>query len=221
MGNGSFRRSLACALLVACQRGEPALDGSPPAAFPLVVEARTQGREPVANVEVSNGTQRLGRTDEHGRVTLNLQGDEGERASLSVRCPPGFASPERPLVVGLRHLRPGSEPPRFEVACVRLVHSVLVGIQVENGAHLPVLHLQKPVGETDENGVAHVLLPAENDERFTLTLDTSGSPNLRPQNPSLTFVTRDHDELVLLEQKFARERVAPVRQIRRRGPRPL
>jgi hypothetical protein len=208
-------------LFAACERGDPALESSRIGSFSVVIEARAQGREVVPNVEVLSGTERLGRTDERGRVTLALGGEEGARTSLSVRCPPGFASPERPLVVGLRHLQAGSEPPRFEVACVRLVHSVLVGIQVENGAHLPVLHLQKKVGETDEHGILHVLLTAENDERFTLIVDTSTNPSLRPQNPSLSFVTRDDDEFVLLEQKFAVQRSAPVQRVRRRGPRPL
>lgn len=198
---------------------QPATDSAAP--FPVRIAAHAEDQRPVTNVTLLAGTQVLGRTNEQGRVELALHGDEGERATLAVRCPDGFASPERPLVVGLRHLSAGSEAPKFEVECVRLVHSVLVGILAENGPHLPILHLKKKIGETDDHGVAHVLLPASNDERFTLTLDTSSNQNLRPQNPSLGFVTRDHDEFVLLEHKFVVNRPAPAPHARRRGPQPL
>lgn len=211
--------SLFTLALVACTRAEPRPET--PAPFAIRVEARTEGKTPLADVELWNGGQRLGHTNAHGELALALEGDEGERLTLEVRCPQGFASPERPLLVGLRHLRAGSPPPKFQVDCVRLVHSVLVGIWADNGPHLPILHLKQKVGETDERGVAHVLLSAQNDERVSLTLDTSASRGLHPQNPSLSFVTRDHDEFVLLENKFALERPAPVRTVRRRGPQPL
>lgn len=189
--------------------------------FPILVEARAENREPVAKVEILSGKERLGTTDATGRARVALSGAEGERATLNVRCPRGFASPERPLFVGLRRLGDGSPPPKFEVSCIPLVHSVLVGIQAENGAGLPILHLKKKVGQTDEHGVAHVLLPAASEERLTLILDTSQSQSLRPQSPSLSFVTHNSDEFVLLEQKFVVQRApAPVVQ-RRRGPQPL
>jgi hypothetical protein len=208
-------------VLFACTRGEPAHALARSAAFPVLVEARSEEGGAVADVQISSGTQPLGRTDANGRLELALDGEEGDRATLAVHCPTGFASPERPLRVGLRHLSPGSPPPRFEVDCLRLVHTVLVGVMAQSGPHLPILHLQQKVGETDEHGVAHVLLSASNDERLTLTLDTSRNPALRPQNPSLSFVAHDHDEFVLLEHKFVEERARAVRRVRRRGPQPL
>jgi len=207
--------------LVACARSEPEHSVDRSAAFRVLVEARSEDGSAVKDVQISSGTQALGHTDDSGRVELALGGEEGDRATLAVRCPTGFASPERPLSVGLRHLSPGSPAPRFEVDCLRLVHAVLVGVLAQSGPHLPILHLKQKVGETDEHGVAHVLLSASNDERFTLTLDTSRNPALRPQNPSLSFVARDHDEFVLLEHKFVEERARAVRVVHRRGPQPL
>ena len=220
------RRKLfaACAALasIACHEVE-APSTEPPAErrFAIVIEARADHRDPVAGAEITAGTQRIGVTDSAGRARVSLAGVEGERATLGVRCPTGFASPERPLVVGLRRLGNGSPPPKFEVDCVPLVHSVLVGIQVENGPGLPILHLKKRVGQTDEHGIAHVLLPAASEERVALTLDTSQNQSLRPQNPTLSFVMQNFDEFVLLEQKFVVQRAAAPVRTRRRGPQPL
>src|SRR5688572_13595996 len=115
--------------LWSCTKSDPANgEGGGETPFPLLVEARAENRTPVAKVEILSGTERVGMTDSTGLARFTLTGNEGERATLSVRCPAGFASPERPLVAGLRRLAEGSPPPKFEVECVPLVHSVLVGI---------------------------------------------------------------------------------------------
>jgi hypothetical protein len=208
-------------LASACAPAEAPSSGTLDATFPVLVSARADGRTPVAGAEVRLGKRKIGETDATGSVRLALSGNEGERTALELQCPSGFASPERPLVVGLRHLSKGSPPPKFEVECVPLVHTVVVGLSAENGAHLPILLLKKKIGETNEFGNAHVLLRAASDERLTLTLDTSQNPNLRPQNPSLTFVTQNTDEFVLLEQKLT-SKAAPARaHPRNAGPRPL
>ena len=80
--------------------------------------------------------------------------------------------------------------------------SFVVGIRTENGAHLPILRLNKTIGKTDDFGVAHVLVQAAPHDQVALTLDTTDFPMLRPQKPTLSFAAPDHDELVLLEQKF-------------------
>jgi hypothetical protein len=97
----------------------------------------------------------------------------------------------------------------------------VVGVRAENGAHLPILRLKSVVGQTDEQGIAHVLLEASSNERIALTLDTSKSPALLPQNPTLDFTTRDADELVLVSQKFTVKQAAPRRVVARAIPRHL
>jgi len=141
--------------------------------------------------------------------------------ALGIQCPAAFASPPQPLVVGLRHLSDGSPAPTFEVECVSLVHSFVVGISAERGARLPLLYLTQPIGETDEFGIAHVLLQASDQEQISLTLDTSARPELRPQSPSLTFVTAPRDELVLLTQRFVEERRPRPRLLPRQIPREI
>lgn len=158
--------------------------------------------KPLAGVEILLGKRTVGTTDAAGTLKLSLKGNEGDVVSLNVKCPDTFASPEGSLNVGLRHFAEGSPPPRFETRCIPLVRSFVVGIRTENGARLPIVRLNKTLGKTDDFGVAHLLVQAAPHDQVALTLDTTDFPLLRPQNPTLSFAAPDHDELVLLEQKF-------------------
>jgi len=206
------------ALLSACSgSGEP-IAATPAATFPVRVHARSEGQASLAGVELALGNQVLGKTDAEGTVSIRLQGNEGDSVALNVKCPAAYASPERPLQVGLRHLGNGSTAAQFDVDCFSLVHSVLVGIRAENGPHLPVLRLKSVVGQTDDQGVAHVLLQAAPNEPIALTLDTSRNAALLPQNPSLDFTAHDNDELVLVSQKFTLKRAPAPRVVPRSIP---
>jgi len=186
--------------------------------FPIAIAARNEGKSPVAGAEISLGKQLLGKTDESGSARLKLRGVEGDTVALNIKCPAGFASPERPFSVGLRHLGGGSSAARFDVECFSLVHQVVVGVRAENGPHLPILRLKSVVGQTDDQGVAHILLQASANEQIALTLDTSRNAKLLPQNPTLDFTARDADELVLVSQKFTVKSVAPRRVVSRPMP---
>jgi len=194
-------------LLSSCERvkdllGEKEAVAPVSQSYPVQIVARGDAQEPLAGVEILLGTRTVGTTDATGSVRLSLNGNEGDVATLSVKCPDTFASPEASLRVGLRHFADGSPPPRFETQCIPLVRSFVVGVRTENGEHLPILRLDKAIGKTDDFGVAHLLLRAAPHDQVALTLDTRDSPMLRPQNPRLTFVAPDHDQLILLEQKF-------------------
>lgn len=208
----------ASALLLGCggDAAQPASATQP--SFPLSITARGESREPLAGVQISLRAELLGTTDRNGLLRLELEGAEGDRAALGVVCPPSFASPASPLVVGLRHLSAASAPPSFEVECAATVHSFVVGISAEHGARLPILLLTEPIGQTDELGVAHVLVRAPSEENVSLTLDTSERPDLLPQNPTLTFVASDRAELLLLEQKFVEKKAPPPRRPRLQIP---
>jgi hypothetical protein len=103
----------------------------------------------------------------------------------------------------LRQMSPNSPAPKFEAECIPLVRTVVVGLRAENGADLNIVRLNQVIGRTDANGVAHLLIQASPGEQVTLTLNTSGNPNLRPQSPTLTFMAADRNEMVLLEQRFS------------------
>ena len=210
---------LACQLLGGClSETDESAAPVPSSDFPISIVARNEGKSPVADVAVFMGKQQLGKSDATGNARFALHGAEGDSVALSVKCPAEYASPERPVSIGLRHLGNGSTAARFEVECFSLVHQVVVGVRAENGPRLPILRLKSVVGQTDDQGIAHVLLQASANEQIALTLDTSKNSNLLPQSPTLDFVTRDSDELVLVTQKFTVKQAAPRRVVSRPVP---
>ncbi|CAN5856551.1 hypothetical protein BH11MYX4_BH11MYX4_47460 [soil metagenome] len=156
--------------------------------------------------ELVAGGQRLATTDASGHARVSLQGTEGDSLEISVRCPAGFQSPAETIGVSLRRLSSGSRSPSFVARCAPLTRTVVVGIRTENGANLPVIYLGKEVGRTDAWGAAHIVLTVKANEQVNLGLDTaavgSKRPKLRPESPTLTFVAKDIDDFVTLEQKF-------------------
>lgn len=188
--------------------------------FPITVSIYGDARQPLAGVELFAQKKLLGKTDQAGRVNLKLTGSEGGTVSLKVKCPATFKSPEKPIVVGLRLMSPGSPAPKFEAECVPLVRTVVVGLRAENGPNLNIIRLNQVVGRTDEHGVAHVSMQVAPGEQVALTLNTVGHPFLRPQSPTLSFVAADRDEMLLLEQKFTLRKPV-IRAKPRVIPRPL
>jgi hypothetical protein len=186
--------------------------GTAAPAYALTLVATGEEHEPLAGVRIFTEDAPLGATEETGSIELQLRGREGDRVPLRIECPESFRSPAQPLVVGLWHPSPGSPAPTFEVECAPLVHSYVVGIAAENGAHLPISYLNEPLAETDDFGVAHVLVRAPSQEQVSLTLDTSDRAELRPQNPSLAFVAGESSELVLLQVKFVALRPVKTRR---------
>jgi hypothetical protein len=188
----------------------------PPSAFPVTVVTRESGQQPLAGVRLFRGKTEVGTSDANGYVTLDLKGAEGSTVSLSVRCPEDFASPEKPITVGLRKMTAGSPRPLFDAECVPVSRSIVVGVRAENGPNLPIVRLNRTIGRTDAFGFAHLLVQAAPEEQVTLTLDTSANSALKPASPALTFVAQDRNEMVLLDHKFTIVRPA----VRNAKPKP-
>jgi hypothetical protein len=216
-------RFFACAfaLTLGCPKEDAAPVPAPDAPFSLAGLVTTDPGRPVAGAKVLLKTRTMGTTDANGFVKVEAIGSEGDTIALSIQCPEGFQSPERPIVSGLRRLAPGSPPPKFEARCTPLTRTMVVGVRTENGRDLPILYLGREVARTDASGAAHFLLQLKPSEQVLLTLSTveKGSERLRPQNPSLTFVSKDQDDVLLLEQKFSVE--APKKVYVRLPPKPM
>jgi hypothetical protein len=206
--------------LSSCELFEEQASKTEAPTYPITVSVYGDARQPLAGVELFDQKTLLGKTAASGSVSLKLTGNEGSTVSLRVKCPATFKSPEKPVVVGLRLMSPGSPAPKFDAVCVPLVRTVVVGLRAENGPNLNIVRLNQLVGRTDEHGVAHVRLLVSPGEQVALTLNTSASPLLRPQNPSLSFVAADRDEMLLLEHKFTVHK--PVIHVKPRNiPKPL
>ena len=185
----------------------------------VTVKSLADSGEVVPGAHVSLAEKQLGISNAQGLLTATLEGQPGTVHQLTVKCPTGFASPEKPIDVTITQLAPGSPAPQFLARCTALAHKTLLGIRTENGADLPIVYLGNVIGRTDTQGVAHVSLTLPAGETATVLLDTSSKPELIPQNPKLVFKAGAKDELVLLEQKFALPKKKPV--VKREPPRPM
>jgi len=194
--------------VTACPKAEPDLAPAPEAPFQLIVSISSDPGHPVAGARVVFKTKKIATSDAAGVARVEVGGTEGDSVSLAIQCPEGYASPEKPVVVGLRRLAPGSPPPKFESRCTPVLRTVVVGVRTDNGQNLPILQLGRTVARLDGNGVAHFVLRVKPAEQIILTLGTGekGAEALRPQNPTLQFVAKDQDDVVLLEQKFKVEK---------------
>lgn len=223
LGGGSVKRmtgfawALAPVVVVAslvsgC--GEPAPEETTDVALVADIEVSSDPGRGVGNAEIVAGGRLLTTTDAKGHASVSLRGTEGDAVELAIRCPTGFQSPP-PIAVSLRALSADSRAPSFAARCAPLTRVVVVGIRADNGPGLPVLYLGKEVGRTDAWGAAHVVLDVHANEQVTLTLDTKAGgdkrPKLRPESPTLTFMAKDKDDFVTLDQNFEIERAPAAR----------
>jgi hypothetical protein len=204
----------------ACSKIESDLAPPPDAPFQLAIAVNSDPGRPLAGAKIGFKSKTIATSDDTGTAKVEIGGTEGEAISLAIQCPDGYASPDKPLVVGLRHLAPGSPPPKFEARCTPLERTVVVALRADNGPNLPVLQLGREVARTDATGVAHFVMHVKPAEPVTLTLGTDEKPAeaLRPQNPTLQFVAKDQDDYVLLEQKFTTEK---KKSVVKKAPKPM
>ena len=197
--------------LAACR--EPTQDASGPIALGVEVDVTSDPGRGVPNAEISLHGTTIAVSDAVGHVAVTVNGDEGDVVELGVRCPAGYESPAKPLLVSIRRLSSGSRAPHFDARCAPMLRTVVVGLRAERGPNLPILHLGREVARTDSAGAALVPLSVKPGEHVSLVFDTkSGAPKgarLLPENPSVTFVAKDYDDFVVLDQRFEAERVAP------------
>jgi hypothetical protein len=170
--------------------------------FDLLV--RSDDGRPVPGAEIVAAGGNL-TTDAEGRATLVGRGHEGDRLPHVVKCPKDYQSPAAPLLISLRHQVQSERRAVYEMTCIPVKRTVVVGVRADNGPNLPVIYLGQNVARTDASGAAHVLLSVVPGEPFRLTIDTSeaGNESLRPVNPSAEFAVGPADDLLVFEQKMS------------------
>jgi hypothetical protein len=69
------------------------------------------------------------------------------------------------------------------------------------------MYLGTEVGRTDESGAAHAVLSAPSNEDVEVLLSTRepGHERLRPQNPSMKFVSSDANDIKIFNVQFQLE----------------
>jgi hypothetical protein len=158
----------------------------------------------------------LGETGADGELRTRL----ADTAQLTMACPARYRTetPERRLT-----FPPATSGQQLAITlrCVpeRRLAALVVRTRGAPGG-LPILVDDRAVGQTDADGVAHVLLDTRPHGSLRVTLDTGAAPRLQPQNPVQTFRVADADGVLLLEQSFERKRRRRRRKphIMRPGP---
>jgi hypothetical protein len=156
---------------------------------------------------VMRGQKQIGTTGADGRAILTVTGQEGDVTDVAIKCPADLQSPSKPLSVRLTRIADSNKAPEYGVPCPPMLRRVVVAVKADNGANLPVVYLNKPITRTDASGAAHFALEVAPGAQFTVALDTSDSPRLKPQNPSKPFTVGQSDEILVFEQRFDMEKV--------------
>jgi hypothetical protein len=182
-----------------CEAFEP----RPPPPQVVVVRVTSDPGVPVKDAVLRFDGKDVGKTDADGVGKLKLEGTDGETFPIAVACPDGFRSPAKPVDVTLRRLE-SEKLPEYFASCPPSTRSVVVAVRAENAPNIPVVYLGREVARTDGSGAAHVHLRLKPDEPFELMLKTDGDEGklLRPENPTASFVVKDHDDVFSFDQRF-------------------
>lgn len=200
--------ALAFASNSACAKIDFGVDDGKPDPFEVQISVSSDPGQPLAGTELLSGSRVVGKTDAAGSAKVRFDGRDGEQIELTVRCPPDYESPAAPLTIPLRRLAKGSQQPRFEARCAPSLRTVVIGLRVEKGPNLPVIYLGRTVARTDASGAAVFTAKVKPAEQVEVMLSTAekGAEQLRPQNPTLTFIAKDYDDFVVLDQSFTVEK---------------
>ena len=183
---------------VGCGHG----DGDGAKSYEFVIRVQSDPGRPVAGATVSHQGARVAESNADGVVRLAIRGQEGTVKSFDVACPPGHQAPAEPLSLVLRSVSEAGKRPEYLVACTPTKRDVVVAVRANQGTDIPVVHWGKEVARTDASGAAHALLSVAPGDPIELTLDTTGRPELRPQNPLARFQAPAYDDVLVLNQDF-------------------
>jgi hypothetical protein len=159
--------------------------------------------EPVANAELMLNGRSVAQTNAQGIALLTLSGHEGDAFDVFVRCPSDFQSPAQGTKVSIHRLA-GNRRTEYTATCSPKARTIVLAVNGMKGYRLPIVQLGRVIGETDESGVATILLHAEPNDQFEVMLDTSAPENalLRPRNPVATFATKNEDDIFVFDPQL-------------------
>jgi hypothetical protein len=223
--------SLLAALAVAGGCEQQKVKPEPKFPFDLTVNVTTDESLPVAGAEIYVDSTLAGTTDPAGGLAGRLELYEGTEVRIDTRCPPGFIHGGTSKVVKAHRLAsqaPGTSqamPVHTECTPTHRKAAVVVRVKPVDVPTAPVRPGKKPVkppvvarkawlklpilldghvvGQTDADGLAHLLLDVKDETSFELVLDTSAHPRLEPQNPITMLAVKHKDERFMVDQVFS------------------
>ena len=193
--------------------------------FPVVVTTLTDDGQPLADLPVRVGRALAGKTDADGKLKIRVVGKEGARVAISVATPKGYRLASKAGAVVLRRLtdvegdgRP--LPIEHVVRFSPLERQYAVLVRADVGG-LPVEAFGTRQAVTNDKGVAIFLYEGTPGDELQVKLVTDGRPDLRPQNPTQSFVLAARSEAYLVKQHFEAVRKPHKRRPTHVGPKRL
>lgn len=218
-----IRRALALAAVLGAALAAGCSDDN--GRFPVVITTVTDDGEALAGLPVSVGRSAAGKTDAEGKLRIRVVGKEGARVVINVATPKGYRLLGTSHAVILRRLtnvEGGGRPLPIEhvvrFAPLQRQYAVLVRAGV---AGLPVEAFGTRQAVTNDKGVAIFLYEGTPGDELQVKLVTDGRPDLRPQNPTQSFLLATRSEAYLVKERFEVVRKAQHHRPKHIGPRRL
>jgi hypothetical protein len=198
-----------------------------PRHFPVVVSAISDDGEPIKGVAVTIGKSFIGITDEEGRVRTRLDGQEGSRVPVEVDVPSGYKKiPSNQTLILRRITRSEGNthklvPIEFSVRFAPLKRKYLVLVRTDI-AGMPVEAFGVERAVTNSKGAAMFVYEGSPGSELKVRLATTERPDLKPQNPVMSFTLGKKSDAYVVQQQFAvppppKKKVKkPIRMIPRR-----
>jgi hypothetical protein len=183
--------------------------------FPVVVSTVTDDGQPFPDVIVTLGKAVAGKTGADGKLSVNVRGKEGMKVAVTTDIPKGYklTSPASGVVLrrlsdiegGKGRMLPVEHVVKFSP--LQRQYAVLVRVGV---AGLDVETFGTRQAVTNSLGVAAFLYSGAPGDELQVKVNTAAHPELRPQNPSASFLLGQRSEAYVVKEKFTTPK-APVK----------
>jgi hypothetical protein len=178
--------------------------------FPVVIVTTSDDGRPFPDVIVTLGKAVAGKTGADGKLSVNVRGKEGMKVAVSVDAPKGYklASPNPSSLVlrrltdmdtggGKGRVLPVEHTIKFSP--LQRQYAVLVRVGVP-GLDVETFGTRQAV--TNSKGVAMFLYSGAPGDELQVKVNTTNHPDLRPQNPSASFLLGQRSEAYVVKEKF-------------------
>jgi len=204
-----MRLVLALALLSACS------DGS--GRFPVSISVVADDGTPFSDMPVNFNNTVGGRTGADGKLRTHVLGKEGQKIAVSIAMPKGYKqSSTAASSLVLRHLVDTTDngrtlPVEHTIKLSPLVRQYAVLVRAGQPG-LPVEAFGAEQAVTNSEGVAMFLYTGTPGDELQIKLATTAHPELRPQNPSSSFVLGQKPDAYVVKEHFTIYK-APVKKV--------
>jgi hypothetical protein len=176
--------------------------------FPVVISTVTDDGKPFPGVAITLGRAMAGLTGADGKLSVNVRGKEGMKVTVTSEVPRGYklSLGNAPALV-LRRLTDieGQKgrllPVEHVVKFSPLVRQYAVLVRVGVGG-LDVETFGTRQAVTNDKGVAMFLYQGAPGDELQVRVNTAAHPELRPQNPSASFLLGQRSEAYVVKEKF-------------------